>query len=189
MAARPCACIRRLGGGRAGEMRFTRFLRNPAVNAAEIARHARTQTGERSAGRDIVVVQDTSALTLGGRRARDAGYGPVGKGGATRGLLLHAALALETGTGALLGLVDAQVWNRAEAAGPRRARATADKESQRWLETAAHAGEALAAARSVTIVSDRESDFYELFARRAPATLVRTGRWRAGPAPLTRCLR
>jgi hypothetical protein len=49
---------------------------------------------------------------------------------------------------------------------PRRKRATAAKESQRWIESARQAGEVLAAAASITMVSDRESDFYELFAKR-----------------------
>jgi hypothetical protein len=47
-------------------------------------------------------------------------------------------------------------------------RATADKESQRWIDSAARSGEVLADARSITIVSDRESDIYEYFARRPP---------------------
>ena len=48
---------------------------------------------------------------------------------------------------------------------PRRSRATADKESQRWLSVAAQASAALAAARSITVISDRESDIYEHFAQ------------------------
>ena len=99
-----------------------------------MASHAASRTAARVAGREIIVVQDSSELALGGRRARDNGYGPVGKGGGVRGLLLHAALALDAGNGALLGLVDAQVWNRDKGVvTPRRSRATADKESQRWL--------------------------------------------------------
>ena len=131
--------------------------------------HAVTGTAGRVAGRDIVVVHDTSELALGGRRARASGYGPVGKGGALGGLLLHAGLALEVGTGALLGLADAKIWNRdAGAVEPRHLRAIADKESRRWLDTTARVGEALAAANSITVVSDRESDIYEHFARRPP---------------------
>jgi hypothetical protein len=152
-------------------MQFTRFLRNGAVSAAEMARHAGVLTAQRVAGRDVVAIQDTSELVLGGRRAQAAGYGVVGKGGATRGLLLHPVLAVEAGSGALLGLVSMQVWNRADGeVTPRRRRATAAKESQRWLDGAAQAAEVLARAASVTVVSDRESDFYELFARR-PAAL------------------
>ena len=95
LVERPCSRIRRLAGGRAQEVRFTRFLRNPSVSAREMARHAAQATAGRVVDRDIVVVQDTSELALGGKRARANGYGPVGKGGGLGGLLLHAALALE----------------------------------------------------------------------------------------------
>src|SRR5229473_1962158 len=111
-------------------MQFTRFLRHGAVTAAAMARHAGALTAQRVAGREVVAIQDTSELVLGGRRARAAGYGAVGKGGALGGLLLHPVLAVEAGTGAR------------------------------------QAGEVLAQAASITVVSDRESDFYELFAER-----------------------
>jgi Transposase DDE domain len=149
--------------------------------------HAATGTAARVAGRDIVVVQDTSELALGGRRARANGYGPIGKGGALRGLLLHAAVALEVGTGALLGLVDAKIWNRDKGeVTPRRSRTTADKESQRWLAATARASEVLATANSITVVSDRESDIYEHFACRPANThlIVRACQNRKIKAPL-----
>ena len=130
-----------------------------------MSRHAGVLTGQRTTGRHIVVVQDTSELILGSRRSRQH-YGAVAKGNAA-GLLLHAALAVEAGTQALLGLVSMQVWNRGEGElAPRRKRATAAKESQRWIESTEQAGEVLAAAASITMVSDRESDFYELFVKR-----------------------
>jgi hypothetical protein len=161
---RPGSCIRRLGGTRAREMQFTRFLRNRAVTATEMAEYAAERTAARVAGRDVVVVQDTSELSLGGRRAKANGYGPIGKGGALRGLLLHAVLAVDASNGAVLGLVDAPVRNRSGGkVKSRRSRTTAQKESQRWLDGTARAGEVLAAARSITGVSDRESDIYEHF--------------------------
>ena len=164
---RPGSCIRRLAGNRSDEMRFTRFLRNDRVSVAEMASHAASRTAARIAGREIIVVQDTSELFLGGGRAKANGYGPVGKGGGTRGLLLHAALALDADNDALLGLADVQVWNRDKGkVTPRRSRSTADKESQRWLSVAAQAGALLSAARSITVISDRESDIYEHFAER-----------------------
>jgi hypothetical protein len=148
-------------------MQFRRFLHNRSVSPDEMAAHGREATAARVADRDLVVVQDTSELVLGGRRARGDGYGPVGKGGALGGLLLHAALAVEAGTGALLGLADLQIWNRTGGkVTSRRSRATAHKESQRWIETTRRTGEVLAAARSIISVSDRESDIYEHFARR-----------------------
>jgi hypothetical protein len=53
--------VRSLGGGRAGKMQITRFLRNPKVTVGEIAGEAaRTQT--RVAGRLVVAIQDTTSL-------------------------------------------------------------------------------------------------------------------------------
>ena len=167
LVARPGSCVRRLAGTRAREIQFTRFLRNASVTATEMAAHAAEHTAARAARRDVVVIQDTSELALGGRRAKASGYGPVGKGGALRGLLLHAVLAVDAGTGGVLGLVDAKVWNRRGGkVTDRRSRKTSNKESQRWLDGTMRAGEVLAAANSITGVSDRESDIYEHFARR-----------------------
>jgi len=149
-------------------MQFTRFLRNGSVTAAEMSQHAGQQTGRRVAGREVVAIQDTSELVLGGRRARAAGYGPVGKGGALGGLLLHPVLAVEAGSEALLGLVSMQVWNRPGGGqrSSRRERPTAAKESRRWIDGMRQAGEVLAQAASITVLCDREGDMYELFAQR-----------------------
>jgi hypothetical protein len=172
LVSRPGSCIRRLGGTRSREIRFTRLLRHPSVTAAAMSAHAGTLTGQRVAGRDVVAIQDTSELMLGGRRAKAAGFGIVGRGGATRGVLLHPVLAVEAGSGAMLGLVSMQVWNRGgQAPAPRRQRPTAAKESQRWIDGTLEAGAVLASARSITAVSDSESDFYALFAGR-PANVA-----------------
>jgi len=157
-------CIRRLAGNRAREMRFTRFLRNDAVTADKMAAHAAAATAKRVSGRHIVVIEDTTQLVLGGRKARANGFGAVGKGGTLSGLLLHAALAVEVGTAAVVGLADMKIWNRKGKAGPRRGRATAEKESQRWVDGNARIGEVLATAASITVVRDREADFFEQFA-------------------------
>lgn len=151
-------------------MQFTRFLRNKAVTAKEIASYAAEQTAARASERDIIVAQDTSELALGGRRAKADGYGPIGKGGALRGVLLHAALAVDASTGGVIGLVDAEVWNRKGGkTKSRRSRKTAEKESQRWIDTTQCAAKVLKKAASITVVSDRESDMYEYFAQRPEA--------------------
>jgi hypothetical protein len=76
-------------------------------------------------------------------------------------------LAVDAGTGGVLGLVDAKVWNRKGGkVTDRRSRGTPHKESQRWLDGTMRAGEVLAAAAHITGVSDRESDIYEHFVRR-----------------------
>ncbi len=129
--------------------------------------HAGARTAARAGGRDVVVIQDTSELSLGGRRAKANGYGPIGKGGALRGLLLHMVLAVDARTGGVIGPVDAKVYNREGGkVRSRRLRKTAQKESQRWIDGTTRAGEVLAAANSITGVSDRESDIYEHFVAR-----------------------
>lgn len=193
LVQRPGSCIRRLAGDRARQMRFTRFLRNASVTTAEMSAQAGARTAGCVAGREVVAIQDTTELMLGGRGTRANGFGPVGRGGATGGLLLHPVLAVEAETGALLGLVDAKVWNRdGGKAAARRGRATAAKESRRWLDGAARAGEVLAAASSITVVADRESDIYEQFVSPGPAdrggggpdaAVVRLRRCLAGTGP------
>jgi hypothetical protein len=148
-------------------MQFTRLLRNGSVTVPEMAAFAAEKTAARVAGREVVAIQDTTELIFGGRKARANGFGPVGKGGALGGLLLHPVLTVDATTGAVIGLADLKIWNREGApAGPRRRRATAEKESQRWLDGTARAGEVLAAAAQITAVADQESDIYEQFARR-----------------------
>jgi hypothetical protein len=145
-------------------VQFHRFLRNPKVNVPEMAEAVGRATGRRALGRDIAVIQDTCEIFVGGSEAGRAGFGPIGKGGALRGLLLHAAIAVDS-QGALLGLVDEEVWTR-QGGKPvtDRRRPFAEKESHRWLKTCEAAARRLSEARSITMVADAESDIYELFA-------------------------
>lgn len=146
-------------------MQIHRLLRNPKVTVAKLAEQAGQRTGELAQGLDVVVIQDTSEIKVNITEAGDAGFGPIGKGGATRGVLAHAGLCVDK-SGAILGLVDAKVWTRTggKRVSDRGGRSFADKESHRWLETCKTAKARLSGARSITIVSDAESDIYELFA-------------------------
>lgn len=147
-------------------MQFSRFLRNEAVTVAEMAETAAARTAGLVAGRDILAIQDSSELILGGKEARARGFGPIGRGGGTGGLLLHAVLAVDAMTGGLFGLIDMQVLNRTGGkVTARRERSITDKESQRWLDGMFKAALMQDAAR-ITVVADRESDIYEEFARR-----------------------
>ena len=133
-------------------MQFWRFLHNPSVTAAEMGSHAAEETAARVAGRDIVAIQDTTQVAIGGRRAAANGYGPIGKGGGLRGLLLHAVLAVDAASGALVGAVDLNIWNRTggQVTGPR-SRPIEEKESLRWIEGTVRAGEVLASCRCPTV--------------------------------------
>jgi hypothetical protein len=148
-------------------MQFWRFLHNDAVTVAEMAAVARVRTAELAAGRDILVIQDSSEFCFGGAAARDRGFGRVGRHGSSFGFLLHAALCVDATDSEPLGLVDIQILNRADTRSKyRRLRATVEKESQRWLDGMLQASQSLHEARCITIVADRESDIYEEFATR-----------------------
>src|SRR4051812_32714227 len=147
--------VRRLGASRAGEIRLTRFLRNPAVTVEEMAAEAAARTAARCAGRAVLAIQDTTVVTSQG-------------GG---GLYLHAVLAVDEGDGAILGLMHACFLARD--AGRRSARGSrplAEKESRRWLDGAGRAAEVGAKAARVTVIADRESDIFAAFALRPAAT-------------------
>jgi hypothetical protein len=143
--------VRRLGGDRAGEIRLTRFLRNANVTSGEMVASAAERLGGRCADRHILAIQDTTVVKSEG-------------GG---GLYLHVCLAVDADDGAILGLAHAQFLKREEGRkAQRRGLPTAAKESQRWLDGADGAARACAAARQMTLISDRESDIYAAFAQR-----------------------
>src|SRR3954463_4271910 len=149
--------VRRLGGSRAGEIRLTRFLRNPAVTVEEMAAEAAARTAARCAGRAVLAIQDTTVVTSQG-------------GG---GLYLHAVLAVDEGDGAILGLMHACFLARDAGRSARGSRPLAEKESRRWLDGAGRAAEVGAKAARVTVIADRESDIFAAFAlRRAGGGLV-----------------
>ncbi len=147
--------VRAVGGSRAGEMRITRFLRNPKVSVEEIISQACLRTVAAVAGRHILAIQDTTTL-------RDDGGG--------RGIVAHPLIAIDRADGALLGLVHAELIFRPGGLGAsRKARAPADRQSHRWLEGAAHAVSLReAGAASVTVIADREGDMYQAFADKPP---------------------
>lgn len=168
LVERPGPVIRRLaGGGRARQMQFTRFLHNAAVTVEEMAASAAQCTAQTASGRDVLAIQDSSELVFGGARARAQGFGPIGRGGGLGGLLLHAVLAVDAASGALLGLAGLQVMNRdGFRLSGHHERAIEDKESLRWLEGADAAAQCLSAAKRITVVADRESDIYQAFTSR-----------------------
>lgn len=116
------------------------------------------------AGR-ILAVQDTTSLNWTHHPAT-SGLGPIATDTRARGLLVHSTLAVTT-TGVPLGLLDQQVWAReATARGQkhqRRKRATAEKESQKWLDGVTAAQVDLPAGVELVHVGDAEADVYDLF--------------------------
>ncbi|MBW8857033.1 MAG: IS4 family transposase, partial [Bradyrhizobium sp.] len=161
-------CLRRLARGvRAREVRFNRFLGNAKVTTARVIESWSEGTSVAAEGRHVLAIQDTSEINFATTAQRRRGLGEIGHGN-TRGVLLHPMLAVDAQSGSCLGLLSGEVWTRK---GRRTVshdqRDLSDKESQRWIATALAAKPLLAKAAMVTMLGDRESDIFALYASAA----------------------
>lgn len=160
--------MRRLAKGSwAAQMRFWRFLANERVTTGKVIEGWSERTREAAAGRHVLAIQDTSEVKFATTPEHRRGLGKIKKGNAF-GVLLHAMIGVDADSGALLGLVGGKVWSREGDAATSHARRTLeDKESGRWIATAAAAEEVLSEAAQVTVVHDREGEFYANWAHYA----------------------
>ena len=168
MVAGKDVCLRRLSkGNRALEVRFNRFLGNDKVTAERIIESWTESTVAAVTNRHVLAIQDTSEIHFNTTAQRRRGLGEIGKGNA-HGVLLHPLLAVDADNGTCLGLLSGQIWSRT---GRRSVshdkREPSDKESQRWISTAIAAKPLLTGAAAVTLLGDRESDIFALYASAA----------------------
>ena len=187
MAKRSC-CLRQLANGNRGEeVRFNRFLHNDQVTAEEIAETAEAHTARAVEGRHVLAIQDTTDLNFTKHAKSKSGFGVIGNG-LDIGLYIHPVIVVEAASGPgrrqscgrnpwarrRLGLSPRAGGSRAPKRASKRrplrnrSRPIEDRESGRWLEGLKAARRTLAAAQTVTLVGDRESDIYELFAAPRP---------------------
>jgi DDE family transposase len=154
-------CLRQIAQSDWSEyMRFWRFVNNQQVTIDKLIEGWSEQTRTAVNGRHVLAIQDTSEIKFSTTRRRRRGLGKVAKGNAY-GVLLHAMMAVDADTGSCLGLTSGKVWTRkGTVETPHGKRALANKESARWLTTAAQAKEVLAEADMITVIDDREGDFF-----------------------------
>ena len=161
------ASIPDAAGSRASTDATYRFLDNPNVTPENLDDAHRRDTLQRihTALGPILIAQDTTSLDF----TSPARMGTLGElaHAKHRGFFVHSGLAM-TAKGQPLGLPHQHVWMRPpEERGKRkdrRRKETADKESQRWLDTEQACVKDLPADRLVITMSDREGDFYDHFA-------------------------
>jgi hypothetical protein len=166
VAATGSVVLRELGGTRGGEAAVNRFLSSPYVSVERIVSFAAERTASACAGRRVLAVQDTTEINFSGRDKRRRGFGPGGDG-STPGYFIHPVIAVDLESEAVLGLVDAAIWTRPlERKQSRRSKPLEEKESARWLTGCRAAAGRLREAASVTMVADRESDVFALFANK-----------------------
>ena len=168
MVAGKDVCLRRLARGvRAREVRFNRFLGNGRVTTERVIESWSEGTVGAVTSRHVLAIQDTSEIHFNTAPQRRRGLGEIGKGN-NHGVLLHPMLAVDAENGSCLGLLHGEIWTRK---GRRTVshdqRDLSDKESQRWIATALAAKPLLAKAAMVTMLGDRESDIFALYASAA----------------------
>jgi hypothetical protein len=159
-------CLRQLAQCRvAKEAQYGRFLANDRVTVRGVIESWGEQTRHAVSRRHVLAIQDTSELKFATTQDNRRGLGKVKKG-KSYGVLLHAMMAVDAEDGALLGLVSGDVWTRsAEVTASHAKRPLADKESRRWSDTVVSARPVLAAAACVTVVNDREGEFFAHWCR------------------------
>jgi hypothetical protein len=150
-----------------------RFFDNDAIEPDAILQPHRERTARRAAAFPVVLVaQDTTEIDLTAH-ASTAGLGYLGSVH-SRGLFLHNLLAISP-DGVPLGVLDQSAWTRSlKDFGKRKTRnhrRTEDKESQRWLDGLAAVSRHLSRHPRVVLMSDRESDLFDLFAAPRPANV------------------
>jgi len=144
-----------------------RFFANEDVEpAALLASHVAATRRRVAAERVVLAVQDTTSLDYTSHPAT-TGLGVLNDA-KHRGFLVHTTLAM-TPERVPLGLLAQEVWTR-DAAGlgkraTRKQRATAEKESRKWLAglEAVKAARACCPATRFISVGDREADVFDLF--------------------------
>lgn len=117
-------------------------------------------------GRHVLTIQDTTEVNFAAHARRARGLGLVGNG-VDQGFFMHPLLVAEASPGGgIIGLAGAEIWcrHKRKAANYRR-QPIETKESYRWIAAGETAKTALATAAMITLISDAESDSYELFVR------------------------
>jgi len=186
--ARPGKLVPEACGGSAAKTKAAyRLMSNPAIDLDTVlAAHVEATAARIREHPLVLAVQDTTSLNYTTHRLVE-GLGPINTvKDANVGLLLHETIAF-TEEGTPLGVISAQCWARdPEETGKRHRRYELDiedKESMKWLKGyhAALEIQRSCPATAVVVVSDRESDLYELF--------VEAARNQAGPRLLIRAER
>lgn len=162
----PTGSIPEASGDWATTKAVYRLLDNPRMeeNAPREAHYQATR--ERVVGKPrILAIQDTTELNYTGKNVAQA-LGHL-TNARSRGVRMHSTLAVST-QGVPLGLLHQQVWSRdlnsQGKAKERKQKATADKESQRWLDHLQATEQLLPPEVEIIQIADQEADIYDLFA-------------------------
>jgi hypothetical protein len=155
-----------------------RMLNNDSFDYNDLTEGAIRRLRDNVKGGHVLCIYDTSEINFTAHMGRigreDKDIGPVTKespekGRSNAGFFCHPALVIDPSTEMPVGLSSVILWNRPWDKKNRHEREykkldITEKESYRWIASALKSKESLSGADSITIIGDRESDIYEVFA-------------------------
>lgn len=161
--------IKKVASSRSEQVRFQRFLWSNDVTAEELKTSCFKKTGASVKSRRILAIQDSSELNFNHRRNDIEGLGVVTNGTAI-GLFIHPVLAVDAEDDYVYGLCGLKMWSleknrKKKTKHEMNSFPLEQKKTYRWVEAGREAKSYLSDAAHVTLISDRESDFYDLFDR------------------------
>lgn len=160
-------CIKSLGGDRATEVAFNRFLSNENVDPKLISDELTKKTNESCFGKShVLCIQDTVQLTYPTQPLKKDCFGPTGDAN-TKGLFVHPGIIVDASNRDVIGTSGIITWCREEQSPTqtKKARVIEEKESIRWITTALSAKQNITHVEIITVIGDRESDILEVFER------------------------
>lgn len=164
--------LRQLGEGRKEEVSFGRLINNPKVTPVGLVKQYWLNNQMDWSGKHLLVIEDGSKMSFAIRKDRpELGY--VGEGNKLGGFEVHSAVIYDAEDLSCYGLGAADTFttehlSEEEKSQRRRVKWKTpfeDKDRYKWFSTAEQAIKNCPGANAYTVVGDRESDIYDLFAR------------------------
>src|SRR5437762_8362494 len=94
--------LRQLGGNRANEVKYGRWLSNKKVTQMELINEVTEKTKKSTAGLHVLGIQDTSEINYQAHAGRISGLGTVGNG-KDKGFFIHPMIVLNAQDETCLG--------------------------------------------------------------------------------------
>ena len=156
-----------------GRQAARRLFRHDKTTAMGLLKGHVDQTVERCKDLPLIIaVQDTMVFEQNGHLATE-GLGPITVGSKSRGLMVHSVLAMNS-DGLPLGVLHLDIWARAPKTTSKASNyevPVTGKESNKWLVGLRATAKAIPTDQEVLLVSDRESEIFDLLAVRRRSTV------------------
>lgn len=164
--------IRHLAAKDSEAKAFYRFLDNDKVGEEAIIRNMAYNCQSCVEDKVVLCIQDSSEINLCNHRNRlkkDNSIGLTDGSALGLGFFVHPSLVIDAETFLPYGFSDVKVWNRGhqvvakDKSHKKNLIPIEEKASYKWLEASLKSKQALAKARQVIVIQDREGDIYEQF--------------------------